>query len=26
VSIRIYRAGIYLTLQVTLGTRPDGTS
>jgi S1-C subfamily serine protease len=26
VSVRIYRAGSYLTLQVTLGTRPDGTS
>jgi S1-C subfamily serine protease len=26
VSVRIYRAGTYLTLQVTLGTRPDGTS
>ena len=26
VSVQVYRAGSYLTLRVTLGTRPDGTS
>ena len=26
VSVRIFRSGTYMTLRVTLGTRPDGTS
>jgi S1-C subfamily serine protease len=26
VSVEVYRGGQYITLRVTLGTRPDGTS